>query len=79
VKSVEKTGRLLVIDGGWGPCGLAGEVIASVVEQADLLALKKSPARITLPFASAPTARVMELAYYPDVPKVVSQVKTLMV
>jgi len=79
VKSVEKTGRLLVIDGGWGPCGLAGEVIASVVEQADLLALKKSPARITLPFAPAPTARVMELAYYPDVPKVVSQVKTLMV
>ena len=30
--SVEKTGRLFVLDGGWGPCGISAEVIASVSE-----------------------------------------------
>jgi pyruvate/2-oxoglutarate/acetoin dehydrogenase E1 component len=78
VASVEKTGRLLVIDGGWGPCGLAGEVIASVVESVPPEALKKSPARITLPFAPAPTARVLEKAYYPSAATVVSQAEKLM-
>lgn len=78
VNSVEKTGRLLVIDGGWAPCGLAGEVIASVVERVDIASLKKSPVRITLPFAPAPTASVMEQAYYPNVEQVIAQVRTLM-
>jgi pyruvate/2-oxoglutarate/acetoin dehydrogenase E1 component len=78
VNSIEKTGRLLVIDGGWAPCGLAGEVIASVVERVDITSLKKSPVRITLPFAPAPTARVMEQAYYPNVEQVIAQVRTLM-
>lgn len=78
VNSVEKTGRLLVVDGGWAPCGLAGEVIASVIERVDLAFFKKSPARITLPFAPAPTAGVMERAYYPNVEKVIEQVRILM-
>lgn len=77
VNSVEKTGRLLVIDGGWAPCGLAGEVIASVVERVDLASFKKSPARITLPFAPAPTTHVLEYAYYPRVENVVTKIKEL--
>lgn len=77
VNSVEKTGRLLVIDGGWAPCGLAGEVIASVVERVDLASFKKSPARITLPFAPAPTTHVLEHAYYPRVENVVTKIKEL--
>jgi pyruvate/2-oxoglutarate/acetoin dehydrogenase E1 component len=77
VDSVEKTGRLLVLDGGWAPCGLAGEVIASVVELIDLRSLKKSPVRITLPFAPAPTAHVMEESYYPDVARVVTHAQRL--
>jgi len=78
VTSVEKTGRLLVVDGSWSPCGLAGEVIASVVERVAPELLKKSPARITLPFAPAPTARVLEQAYYPTSAMVVSQAGKLM-
>lgn len=77
VASVEKTGRLLVIDGSWGPCGLAGEVIATVVESVAPGVLKKAPARITLPFAPAPTAQVLEQAYYPTSATVVSQVGKL--
>jgi len=78
VTSVEKTGRLLVADGSWSPCGLAGEVIASVVKCVAPGVLKKSPARITLPFAPAPAARVMERAYYPTPAMVVSQAGKLM-
>ncbi len=78
VGSVKKTGRLLVVDGGWGPCGLAGEVIAKAVEQLPPDALKKSPVRITLPFAPAPTAKVLEQAYYPTVAMLVSRAEKLM-
>ena len=78
VASVTKTGRLLVLDGSWSPCGMAGEMIASVVERIAPAALKKSPVRVTLPFSPAPTSRVLEKAYYPTAAMVVSQAGKLM-
>ena len=62
--SVKKTGRLMVIDGSWRNCGLAGEIISSVVERLPLGALRAIPQRITLPDAPAPTSRVLEKVYY---------------
>lgn len=73
VKSVERTGRLLAVDGGWGPCGMAAEVIASVAERVSPGLLKKQPARLTLPFAPAPTARALERVYYPTTDSVVAR------
>lgn len=64
VTSVQKTGRLLVVDGGTRNAGFAGEVIASVVERGGPTALKCAPARVTLPDAPAPTSRVLEKIYY---------------
>lgn len=64
VDSVSKTGRLLVVDGDWRTCGMAGEVIAKVIEKVDIKVLKKSPVRITLPDAPAPTSKVLEDTYY---------------
>jgi pyruvate dehydrogenase E1 component beta subunit len=78
VASVSKTGRLLVLDGGWSPCGMAGEVIASVIERVSPATLKKSPIRVTLPFSPAPTSRVLEKAYYPTGEMILSQVLKLM-
>ncbi len=78
VTSVVKTGRLLVVDGGWSPCGMAGEVIASCVERIKPGTLKASPARVTLPFTPAPTSRVLEKAYYPTAELVVLQAQKLM-
>lgn len=78
VKSVTKTGRLLAVDGGWGPCGIASEVLAVAVQQIHPANFKSSPLRITLPFAPAPTARNLEKAYYPDVNSVVSASLKLM-
>jgi len=63
-ESVEKTGRLCVVDGAWRTCGLAGEVIARVVESLPPRMLRASPMRLTLPDAPAPTSSALESSYY---------------
>lgn len=77
IKSTEKTGRLVVIDGSWRNCGLAGEIIASVVEKIDPRILKAKPCRITLPDTPAPTSRVLEEIYYPKVTGILKKVISL--
>jgi len=77
--SVQKTGRMLVVDGGWRTCGFASEVIASVAERIPAGAMRKPPSRITLPDAPAPTSRALEKAYYPSVGTVVSAARELLV
>jgi pyruvate dehydrogenase E1 component beta subunit len=71
IKSVEKTGRLLVLDGGWSTCGMASEVVSSVVESIDSSLLKARPKKVTLPAAPAPTSRVLEAAYYPTLDEII--------
>ncbi len=66
ISSVEKTRRLVAVDGGWSNCGFASEIITSVVESINPQILDKKPMRITLPSAPAPTARNLEKIYYPD-------------
>jgi pyruvate dehydrogenase E1 component beta subunit len=78
VESVKRTHRLLVIDGGWSCCGLAGEIIAGVVERVPVGTLVKSPARVTLPPAPAPTSRVLEATYYPTAASVAAAATNLM-
>lgn len=77
IKSVCKTGRLLVVDGGWQTCGMAGEVIASVTEKLPVHKWKSPPCRVTLPNAPAPTSRVLEDIYYPDEHKVIVAARRL--
>lgn len=64
IKSINKTGLLCVIDGGWSNCGLGGEIIASAVENINPQAFKKSPVRLTLTASPAPSAANLEKAYY---------------
>jgi len=78
VTSVTKTGRLLAVDGGWGPCGIASEVLAVTVQHINPANFKSSPSRVTLPFAPAPTARNLEKTYYPDTNSVVRASLNLM-
>lgn len=72
IRSVEKTGRVVAVDGGWAPSGFAGEIIATVTESIDPRLLKSKPKRITLPFAPAPAAPNLEKIYYPSVDDVVN-------
>lgn len=65
VKSVQKTGRLLVVDSGTKACGFSAEVISATLEKLDIATLKSSPVRVSLPDAPAPTASSLEKLYYP--------------
>ena len=78
LQSVKKTGRLLVVDGGWRTCGMSAEVLASVVEGIPTGALIRPPARVTLPDAPAPTSRNLESLYYPDVSRVLTAALSLL-
>ena len=76
--SVEKTGRLCVVDGGWRTCGLAGEIIARVIESVPLTALHASPIRFTLPDAPAPTSGPLEAIYYTLDEEIVHTIRAMM-
>ena len=76
LKSVKKTGRLVVCDGGWRSFGVAGEIEAVVFEEAFEF-MKGAPKRVTLPDIPAPAARTLEKAYYPTAKDVVQAVKAV--
>lgn len=65
VESVRRTGALVAVDGAWAPCGLAGEILASVAERLEPGALRCRPVRLTLPFSPAPASAPLEALYYP--------------
>ena len=69
LNSIRKTGKLLVVDGGWLTGGVAAEIISIVVTQG-MQYLKSNPVRITLPDLPAPASFVLENAYYPDNTKI---------
>ncbi len=64
IRSVTKTGRLIVVDSDWGPCGVAGEIIARVSEKA-FRSFKEAPVRITWPETCVPSSQTIEEQFYP--------------
>lgn len=74
IRSVRKTGRLLVIDDDYRSCGLAAEVIASVCEQAEIN-WRSPPGRVTFPDVPIPYAPEMERPLLPDASKVLQAVR----
>ena len=76
-ESVKKTGRLVVVDGGWRTCGMAAEVSARVSE--NIFNYLKAPIiRVTLSDAPAPASCVLEKEYYPDSKTIVNAVKVVL-
>ena len=74
--SVKKTGRLIVVDGGWKTCGIAGEISALVSE--NIFEHLKAPIkRITLPDIPAPASSVLEKIYYPKAKDICEAVKKI--
>lgn len=74
VNSVIKTKNLCVVDGDWSSCGIAGEIIASVVEKVNIKTLERQPFRITLTDTPAPTSKVLEENYYITKEKIVNTI-----
>ncbi len=75
--SVRKTGRALVVDGGWRMCGYAAE-IAAVIGETVFPSLKSPVRRLTLPDIPAPASRSLEKAYYLNSGNIVSAVRELL-
>ncbi len=76
--SVKKTGRLLVVDGGWKTAGIAGEVIAGIMELNALSDFRCKPSRITLHDSPAPSSSVLEKNYYPTVENIIEKAQQMM-
>lgn len=73
LRSVEKTGRLVVADTGWKSCGVSAEISALVAEKA-FSSLKAPIRRVTLPDIPAPTSAALEKAFYPGPEAIVKAV-----
>ncbi len=73
-ESVDRTGRLVVIDSGHLEFGVTAEILARTVESG--VVLKSPPVRLGLPQAPAPTTAALADGYYPraiDVLQAVTQ------
>jgi len=64
VGSVKKTGRLLVVDGGWRSFGAAAEIMAKIAEDPKILEIKAPLRRVALPDSPAPASRALEKSYF---------------
>jgi acetoin:2,6-dichlorophenolindophenol oxidoreductase subunit beta len=71
LKSVEKTGRLLVADEDYLGYGLTGEISALVAENLDSVALKAPIRRLAVPNVPIPYSRPLEQFAIPQVDAIV--------
>lgn len=76
LKSVSKTGALMVVDEDNPRCGMASDIISSVVEKGFHL-LSRSPKMVTAPHAPVPYSSSLEDLYVPNAARVVSTVKEM--
>ena len=77
-RSVEKTGRLVVMDPAWLSFGMAAEVVARVAERHGRQ-LRADPLRICHPDSHTPMSPALETAYYPKEEDAVNKIRSLVV
>jgi pyruvate dehydrogenase E1 component beta subunit len=75
VKSVRRTGRLLVVDNAWTNCGASAEIVARVAEQTDGKPLQFR--RMGYAPTTCPTTPVLEREFYPDPAKIAQTAFTM--
>lgn len=76
-QSVARTGRLLIVDEAFGPCGFASEIAAQIAD-AGFNDLDAPIKRLHGAFAPTPYAPSLELAVVPDVARVIQAIRDLM-
>lgn len=75
LKSVQKTGRLIVVDEDYHSYGMSGEIIASVAEAG--IAMKAPPQRVAYPDIPIPFSRPMEQWALPSAAKIIQAFKRM--
>jgi len=76
--SVKKTGRLIVVDGGWKTCGVAAEISARITEIDVFRSLRAPIIRVSLPDTPAPASSALEKVYYPKAEKIILAVRKIL-
>jgi 2-oxoisovalerate dehydrogenase E1 component len=76
LRSVAKTGRLLVVDESFGPCGLASEIAAQVAD-AGFNDLDAPIRRLHGAFAPTPYAPILERAMAPNPERIADAIREL--
>jgi pyruvate/2-oxoglutarate/acetoin dehydrogenase E1 component len=76
VESVEKTGRLLVVDTAWTNCGAAAEIVARVAERVQGVRDLKVK-RMGFAPTTCPTTTTLEELYYPNARTIASAARDL--
>ena len=77
IKSVKKTGRIVVIDSGFKNLGIGSEIISRISESC-MEKLKSKPVRIGLPFLPTPSSRHLANRYYPNKKTILLKILKLM-
>jgi pyruvate dehydrogenase E1 component beta subunit len=78
LKSVRKTGRLLVVDEDYLGFGLSGEIAALIAENLDTVELHAPVMRLAVPNVPIPYSRPLEQFVIPQVASIVQAVQTAM-
>jgi pyruvate/2-oxoglutarate/acetoin dehydrogenase E1 component len=76
-KSVKKTGRLVIVDGGWKTCGIGSEISARIAESNIFKRLKAPIMRVSLPDTPAPSSSALEEVYYPKAQDIILAIKKI--
>ena len=79
LKSVRKTGRLLIVDEDYLGFGLSGEISAVIAENLDSVSLKAPIKRLAVPNVPIPFSRPLEQFVLPQVSNLVLAAQELMV
>jgi pyruvate/2-oxoglutarate/acetoin dehydrogenase E1 component len=78
LKSVAKTGRLLVVDEDYLSFGMSAEISALIAENLDKLSMKAPVHRLAVPDVPVPYSRPLEQFVIPQVDSIVSAAKEIM-
>jgi len=76
LKSVKKTGRLIIADFGWNTGGVSSQIASMVAEKA-FARLKEPIRRVCLPDTPTPAAPALEDAFYPGAKEIVRAARRL--
>ncbi|PPQ98498.1 hypothetical protein CVT24_003989 [Panaeolus cyanescens] len=75
IKSVKKTNRLVIVEGGWPGFGVGSEICAQIVESEAFDYLDAPVERVTGADVPTPYATVLENLSFPDTPVIVKVAK----
>ncbi len=77
VRSLKKTGHLMIVDSAWTNGGVAGEIIARVATK-HMGLLKAMPVRLGFPDMPTPSSPALTKHYYPNIESIMRGVCTLL-